>query len=157
KLWRGLLYAFLFVSFIRQLQMSNMEIFHRITWFAPPLLIYIVLATIIFILSAKFARAFQTYVSYLAFGSAILTLMFVWRCLQSGFPETSSQNANPANNETLHPIIFLVFDELSLQHIMKDGEINREKFPNFASLASDSVWFENAMTNHFETAEALPT
>lgn len=156
KLWRALLYAFLFVSFIRQLQMSNIEVFHRITWFAPPLLIYIVLALFVFIISVRFARAFQTYVSYLAFGAAILTLLFVWRCLQFGFPESPSQGPNLTRNQKLHPILFLVFDELSLQHIMKDGEINPALFPNFASLASDSVWFENAMTNHFETAEALP-
>jgi sulfatase-like protein len=157
RLWRALLYAFLFVLFVRQLQMSNMEVFHRATWFVPPWLLYPGLALIIFIISIKFARAFQTYISYLTFGAAILTLMFLWRCFQSGFSEDPSQNVNFRKDDKLHPILFLVFDELSLQRIMKDGEINRELFPNFASLASDSVWFQNAMTNHFETAEALPT
>src|SRR5262245_23974138 len=157
RLWRALLYAFLFVSFVRQLQMSNVELFHRATWFASPLLIYFVLAIIIFIISIKFARPVQMFVSYLALLAGILTLMFLWRCIQSGFPYNSSQGPITANNEKSHPILFLVFDELSLQRIMKDGEINRELFPNFASLAADSVWFQNAMTNHFETAEALPS
>jgi hypothetical protein len=158
RLWRALLYAFLFISFVRQLQMSNMEMFHRATWFAPQWLLYLVLAITLFIISARYARTFQTYISYLALLAIILTLMFVWRGFRSGFPNESSKNANQARpNPKLHPILFLVFDELSLKHIMKDGEINRELFPNFAQLASDSMWFQNAMTNHFETAEALPT
>lgn len=157
RLWRALLYTFLFVSFLRQLQMSNIGLFHSITWFAPPLLIYIVLVLIVIIMSVRFAAVFQTYISYLAILAGILTLLFLWRCIQTGFPNESSPGGNQAQNRNLHPILFLVFDELSLQHIMKDGEINRELFPNFASLASDSVWFQNAMTNHFETAEALPT
>lgn len=157
RLWRAMLYAFLFVSFVRQLQMSNMELFHRATWFVPPLFLYVPLAIIVFVISVKYAVALQTYVSYLAVLAVIITLMFVWRCVQSGFPHETSRSENQTLNQTLHPILFLVFDELSLQRIMKDGEINRELFPNFASLASDSMWFQNAMTNHFETAEALPT
>jgi hypothetical protein len=157
KLWRALLYTFLFISFVRQLQMSNMELFHRATWFASPWFLYLVLAIIVFVISVKYAPALQTYVSYLAVLAVVITLMFVWRCVQSGFPKENSEIENQMPNEKLHPILFLVFDELSLQRIMKDGEINRELFPNFAALAADSVWFQNAMTNHFETAEALPT
>lgn len=157
RLWRAMLYAFLFVSFVRQLQMSNMELFHHATWFVPPLVLYVLLAIIVFVISVKYAVVLQTYVSYLAVLAVIITLMFVWRCVQSGFPNETSRTENQTPNQKLHPILFLVFDELSLQRIMKDGEINRELFPNFASLASDSMWFQNAMTNHFETAEALPT
>jgi hypothetical protein len=157
RLWRALLYTFLFISFIRQLQMSNMEVFHRATWFVSTWLLYVVVAMIVFMICVRFAAVIQTFVFYLAVLAGILTLLFLWRCLQSGFPNETSQAENQTQNRKMHPILFLVFDELSLHSIVKDGEINRELFPNFASLAADSVWFQNAMTNHFETAEALPT
>lgn len=157
RLWRALIYIFLFLSFLRQLQMSNAQLFHRLTWFVNPLIIYIALAIIVFIISVRFPQPLTIFVSYLAVLAGILTLLFLWRCFQPGLPQDSAQSPDRTLQGEPHPILFLIFDELSLQHIMKNGEINRELFPNFASLASDSIWFQNAMTNHFETAEALPS
>ena len=54
-------------------------------------------------------------------------------------------------------VVLLVFDELPLTSLTtKDGEIDASLFPNFARLASQSTWFQNATTNHNTSELAVP-
>jgi hypothetical protein len=55
------------------------------------------------------------------------------------------------------PIIFLVFDELSLVSLVDgDGLVDAERYPNFASLAAGATWYRNAYTVADTTNVALP-
>lgn len=55
------------------------------------------------------------------------------------------------------PIVMLVLDELPLSVLLDShGEIDAERFPGFAELARDSVWFRNATTVATHTEQAVP-
>jgi hypothetical protein len=55
------------------------------------------------------------------------------------------------------PIVFVVFDALPEPMLMKPGgEIDAERFPGFAELASQSTWYRNATTVHDSTIKSIP-
>lgn len=55
------------------------------------------------------------------------------------------------------PIVMVVFDEFSSVYLMNEkGEIDADRYPNFAALARDSYWFRNATTVSDETSKAVP-
>lgn len=54
------------------------------------------------------------------------------------------------------PIIFVVFDEFPLTSIMnRSMEIDSKRFPNFARLQNDSIWFRNATAHYGFTTWAI--
>ena len=58
---------------------------------------------------------------------------------------------------SLPPVIMIVFDELPLVHILDaHGDIDRKRFPHFASLADAGTWYSNASTVHDQTIKAVP-
>jgi hypothetical protein len=63
----------------------------------------------------------------------------------------------PAEAQSAPPVFVIVFDELSYDVLLRDGEIDEDRFPNFAALAADSALFTNASTNYFHTTFALPS
>jgi hypothetical protein len=78
------------------------------------------------------------------------------------FPRNPQSNASAiqgaASVESRPPIVFLVLDEFPLTDMLDgDGNIHAERFPNFAELASESTWYENASTIWPYTEGALPT
>jgi Sulfatase len=55
------------------------------------------------------------------------------------------------------PVVMVVLDELPVVSLMRsDGEIDAERYPNFARLARDSTWYRNATTVHEWTTGAVP-
>jgi hypothetical protein len=59
--------------------------------------------------------------------------------------------------EKLPPIVMVVFDEFSITSLMnKERKIDRVRYPNFAGLAEDSIWFRNATTVSESTVFAVP-
>jgi hypothetical protein len=55
------------------------------------------------------------------------------------------------------PIVVVVFDALPGSMLMKPGgELDAERFPGFAELASDSTWYRNATTVHDRTIRSIP-
>jgi len=55
------------------------------------------------------------------------------------------------------PIVVVVFDEFPLVDLLNaEGQIDARRFPNFASLASQSVWYKNATTVSYRTQLAVP-
>lgn len=54
-------------------------------------------------------------------------------------------------------VVLVVFDELHLASLMHgDGEINADRFPNFARLAQRTTWYRNATSPLARTPEAVP-
>jgi hypothetical protein len=55
------------------------------------------------------------------------------------------------------PVVLLIFDEFPLDAIMRpDGQIDADRFPNWAALARTSTWFPNAHTIYDSTFKAVP-
>ena len=55
------------------------------------------------------------------------------------------------------PIVFAIFDELPLNSLLDaDGNIDAERYPNFAALARDASWFRNTSTVASNTSQAVP-
>ena len=70
-------------------------------------------------------------------------------------PDTAVGNpvsvANPA------PIVVIVFDELPVASLIDpDGSLREDRYPNFARLAADGVWFPNAVTVQQQTEHSVP-
>jgi hypothetical protein len=56
------------------------------------------------------------------------------------------------------PVVVLVLDEIPTDSLLTpSGEIDRERFPNFAALARTSTWFPNAFTVYDSTFKAVPS
>lgn len=59
--------------------------------------------------------------------------------------------------QTSSHVLVYVFDELPLVSLLaEDGTIDARRFPNFAKLAKDSVWYRDARTVSGETLTAIP-
>ncbi len=55
------------------------------------------------------------------------------------------------------PVALLVFDELALGSLLRtDGALDASRYPNFARLAAQSIWYQNATTNAESTIHAVP-
>jgi sulfatase-like protein len=65
----------------------------------------------------------------------------------------------PADSAEAHPpIVVVVFDEFPADDLLgPDGQIDAERFPNFAELASMSTWFPNGHTQYDSTFKAVPS
>ena len=56
------------------------------------------------------------------------------------------------------PVVVLVLDEFPTDALLTPGgNIDRERFPNFAALARTSTWFPNAFTVYDSTFKAVPS
>ena len=66
-------------------------------------------------------------------------------------------DAVSARVETTPPIVFIVFDEFPTTSLLNHRrEIDRERYPHFARLADDAMWFRNASTVSSQTLWAVP-
>ncbi len=55
------------------------------------------------------------------------------------------------------PVVLLVLDEFPTDDLLRpDGQIDAERYPNFAELARISTWFPNATTLYDSTFKAVP-
>lgn len=64
---------------------------------------------------------------------------------------------NPVAIEDPAPIVMLVFDEFPVASLIEpDGDLQVDRFPNFARLAADGVWFRNAVTVEQQTEQSVP-
>ena len=71
-----------------------------------------------------------------------------------------TKNQTHAKIQIRNPVttIVLVFDEFSTTALLdRKGSIDPVRFPNFPSLAAESLWFPNAVTASQSTVEAIPS
>ena len=61
------------------------------------------------------------------------------------------------DGEPTAPVVFVVFDELPLVSLLdRGGEIDADRYPNFAALAETSTWYKYTATVHESTFWAMP-
>lgn len=103
-------------------------------------------------------RELRLFVTYL---SPALVVVPAWFLFTSPalFPDASAalEPRVRAAPTTDTPVVFLLFDELSMQSLLAaDGSIDGDRFPGFAELASVSTWYRNATAASDKTEHAVP-
>ena len=100
----------------------------------------------------------RTFVSVLAPAPVVFLALFL---VNSPLEKLSLESealatSRPAVSSTT-PVVLVVFDELPVASLMDEGgNVDRGRYPSFASLAADATWFRNATTVHEHTTEAVP-
>jgi len=102
---------------------------------------------------------FRTFLTVAAFMAVAAPAVFV---LQPGIrqilmPQSSAESAGPERQGAKQPVVVVVLDELSTPTLLDtEGNINAERFPNFAALAAQSTWYKYASTVAEATLMAVP-
>lgn len=72
-----------------------------------------------------------------------------------GEPDGRLGNPLPIANPV--PVVMLVFDEFPLASIIgPSGDLHADRYPNFARLAADGIWYRNATTVQQQTEHSVP-
>lgn len=91
---------------------------------------------------------------------AIAPALYLASFVSSGLPQRLAEGGSaPSFAAVARPgaVVVAVFDELPLVSLLApDGRIDAERFPNFASLARDAIWFPNTSAAAGLTTLALP-
>ena len=93
--------------------------------------------------------------------SGVLALSFPLLFLFATIPQLKTDEAGfdwqPAQVRSEHSLLLIVLDELPISSLLKtDGTLDSVRFPGFAALASDSVYYPNATTVSRATNYAVP-
>lgn len=100
------------------------------------------------------------YLAYLGGLSVIWTVVFAqqvglfWGAWQQP-QESAVKISSPAAQ--MPPVFLLFFDGMGSDVLLRDGQVDGERFPNFAALAQDSVFFVHATSNYGQTELSFPT
>jgi hypothetical protein len=100
------------------------------------------------------SRAIRMFVGY----SIVLPIVsLAW--FVNGLPDLSTNaEASGVHVTSPVPIVFLQLDEMAGSALMTpDGKLDAVRYPNFARLARDGVWYRNATTVHEWTSDAVPS
>ncbi|MEM1206786.1 MAG: sulfatase-like hydrolase/transferase [Acidobacteriota bacterium] len=99
----------------------------------------------------------RTFCSFLGVAAAAVPVLFLAQgpVAKLAFGGVDVDLAEGARRDL--PVVLLIFDELPLTTLLTpNGEINGERFPAFAELASTSHWLRNATTVADYTQYAIP-
>lgn len=100
-----------------------------------------------------YVRTFAAYLSALAPILTLLLIVQVQPVLGGPISKLVSVEASP----DAVPVTMIVFDESPLFALLNsEGEINAERFPGFAKLATLSTWHRNATAVSQQTTQAVP-
>lgn len=111
------------------------------------------------LLAERRTHAMRMGLRYLAVAPLLFLALFVFTSGTSrllwedeAVAQTGVAVANPK------PVVMIVFDELPLASLITpEGQIDAERFPNFARLARRGTWFRNATSLSPNTPGSLPT
>jgi hypothetical protein len=103
-------------------------------------------------------RAVRTFLSVLVPVPLIFAALFLFdsRVSRLVFVETPEVRAATVASRT--PVVMIVLDEMSTVAMLDQRErIDARRFPNFAALGRDAIWFRNATTPYWLSEVAVPT
>ena len=102
-------------------------------------------------------RAMRTFLTVLVPAPFVFLALFLAVSPVSELVFVDEAEAKVAAINSTTPVVVLVFDEFPTGSLMdRENRIDRERWPNFASLASQSTWFRNATTVNSHTVGAVP-
>ena len=71
--------------------------------------------------------------------------------------EPDTAVGNPVTVRNPVPILIVIFDQLPVASLIDPhGDLREDRYPNFARLAADGIWFSNAMTVEQQTEHSVP-
>jgi hypothetical protein len=120
---------------------------------------FAVLAAFLFMAVYARLRAVRMFMTVLIPVTLIFPLWFVWATPVGSliFPRSERGNEEIQIKNPV-PIVIVLFDEFSTTALLDSKEqIDPVRFPNFAALASESLWFPNAITVSESTVIAIPS
>jgi hypothetical protein len=117
----------------------------------------VIAAAVVFIFRSEFER-------FLLVLSPVILIfpgLFLWRVWSEASPmlppPAAMTQARTTGSNSAPPIFILVLDEFTRVALLdSSGNIDASRFPNFAKLARDSTWFNNATANAEATTRAIP-
>lgn len=72
-------------------------------------------------------------------------------------PEQSISNTQTTGEVAEHPVVVILLDEMPMYSLLQtDGQINADRFPNFAAFSSQSTWYKYATTVAEATLVSVP-
>ncbi|HEX7901329.1 MAG TPA: sulfatase-like hydrolase/transferase [Planctomycetota bacterium] len=155
RLWRSFLYALTAVLVLRQAQIYYAAGFYALlpSWAALPA--YAAAAAGVFLLAYRFPAGAGRYVAVLGLLGPLLAgqyLLGAW-----SRPAAAAETADAGPPHPGPPVVLLVFDEWGLDTLVKDGAIDRARFPRVAAIADEGAWFPEAISNHSRTEASVLT
>jgi hypothetical protein len=97
---------------------------------------------------------------FAAIGPLVFVLLFTFTSPAAALLRSAGTPVSGDGPEVVGPhppIVVMLFDELPLVSLLDEhGDIDAERFPNFARLAGHSTWYRNATTAAGWTPHALP-
>ena len=106
-------------------------------------------------------RALNLYFVYLSVVAILVTGVFIYRVglLHAAwqYQYSAVSLSKQASDRYALPVFILLFDGLDLEVLLKDGQFDGQRFPNFKALADDGVWFANATTTYPHTRVSVPS
>jgi hypothetical protein len=103
------------------------------------------------------ARAARTFLTFLVPAPLVFLALFLFNSPVSKlvFPEQAEAKTIAVGSHT--PVVLIVFDEFPTISLMNRSEhVDAVRFPNFAALAKNAIWFRAATTVHPHTEQAVP-
>lgn len=132
------------------------------SWYWLGLAWQVALALFAGLLAAALIRRFETarhFLGFLAPAIVLFPLLCLWQADLTARAESTAVSARQVDVSVRNPapVVMIVFDEFPLLALLdEEGHIDAGRFPNFSALAASSHWFQNAVTVHGSTGEALP-
>jgi hypothetical protein len=104
------------------------------------------------------SRGVRSFTSALALAPALFVGWFLFVSPTSALVAGDQSDAWRADDSFRPPVVFLQFDALSsLLLETPDRKVDTVRFPNFAKLARDGVWYRNASNVHENTVFSVPS
>ena len=109
----------------------------------------------------RYRQEFDRFLLLLSPVIVLFPAMFLWRAWPEVSPVTAppplSMQSAAVGAQPAPPIFMLVLDEFTRPALLDGhGNIDGSRFPNFARLAQQSTWFNNATANAGATTLAIP-
>jgi Sulfatase len=103
-------------------------------------------------------RGVRTVLSVLVFAPVLFVLAFLFASPTSDIVRGDSGDAWRASDSFRPPIVFIQFDALPSLLLETPGrQVDAKRFPTFAKLARDGVWYRNASNVHENTVFSVPS
>jgi hypothetical protein len=101
----------------------------------------------------------RTYFNFLSPAILIIPVYFLLNPQISRLTSSAGGDNGPNGLDALTytPIVLLIFDEFPMISLLDEtGQIDPLRYPNFAALANDAIWFRNAITVSEDTLQSVP-
>lgn len=183
KFWRVTLYLLATLVFLRNMQLSgHISVLDKAD--SPAIMGLVLIAVLVAaLLVFVYYRWSTALFVYLSAASLVITAVFItdvglvgrgWNsdvpvatvngdpfedmiAEHVGSKQAETSGGKKIGDQSLDPVFLIVFDALGAEVLLKDGQIDAERFPNLAGLGADSAVFDNATSNYIDTGSSMAT